>query len=61
MCRRKYELGRVIGARRDLVEWCDGVGFAYPNSYVSHKEKGTWFHMRFTRWHDMDWFLDRRD
>ena len=57
----RFGIGRVNDAGRDLIEWCEVNGMAYVNSYMRHARRGTWFHMRWARWYELDGFLVRKD
>ena len=52
----KYGLGRGNEAGRDLVDWCEEMGMAHVNSFMSYK---TWRHPATGRWHELDGFLVR--
>ena len=57
----KYGIGRMNEAGRDLIEWCEQHGLVYVNSYMQHARRGTWFHMRFARWYELDGFIVRKN
>ena len=57
----KYGIGRGSEAGRDLVEWCEENGLVITNSFVPHRNRGTWFHNRFRMWYELDGFLMRRE
>jgi hypothetical protein len=57
----KYGIGRMNEAGRDLVEWCEQHELAYVNSYMKHARRGTWFHMRYGRWYELDGFIVRKN
>ena len=46
----KYGLGRGNEAGRDLVEWCEEMGMAHVNSFMSDKRRNTWRHPATVRW-----------
>ena len=56
----KYGVGRMNEAGRDLIDWCEEQGLAYVNSFMRHERRGTWFHMRYGRWYELDGFLVRK-
>ena len=57
----KYGVGRGSEAGRDPVEWCEENGLVIVNSFLPHRNRGTWFHNRFRRWYELDGFLMRRE
>jgi len=56
----KYGVGRMNEAGRDMIEWCEEHGLEYVNSYMKHERRGTWFHMRYGRWYELDGFIVRK-
>ena len=56
----KYGVGRMNEAGRDLIDWCEEWGLAYVNSFMRHERRGTWFHLRYGRWYELDGFLVRK-
>ena len=57
----KYGIGRGSEAGRELGEWCEENGLVIVNSFLPHRNRGTWFHNRFRRWYELDGFLMRRE
>ena len=55
-----YGVGRMNEAGRDLIDWCEEHGLAYVNSFMRHARRGTWFHIRYGRWYELDGFLVRK-
>ena len=49
--RGKYGCGASNEAGRDLIAWCEMNGMTWANSFMSHPDRGTWFHQRYGRWH----------
>ena len=57
----KYGVGTGSEAGREMVEWCEENGLVIVNSFMPHRNRGTWFHNRFRRWYELDGFLMRRE
>ena len=56
-----FGVGRMNDAGRDLIEWCEGNGLAYENSFVRHAERGTLFNRMYGRWYELDGFVVRQN
>ena len=57
----KYGIGVMNEAGRNLIEWCEENELAYVNSYMRHARRGTWLHMRYGRWYELDGFVVRKN
>ena len=57
----KYGIGVMNEAGRNLIEWCEENDIAYVNSYMRHARRGTWLHMRYGRWYELDGFVVRKN
>ena len=59
--RGKYGCGASNEAGKDLIAWCEMNGMTWANSFMSHPDRGTWFHQRYGRWYELDWFLIQQE
>ena len=57
----KYGVGRGSDAGNELMDWCEENGLVIVNSFMTHQNRGTWFHNRFRRWYELDGFLMRKE
>ena len=46
-------------AGRGLLEWLDGNGLCWVNSFFNHKKRGTWFSNIHRQWYELDGFIMR--
>ena len=56
-----YGIGPDSVAGEDLVNWCEGQGLAWVNSFMGHGNRGTWFSNVYRRWYELDGFIVKRE
>ena len=59
--RGKYGCGPNNEAGNDLIAWCEVNGMSWGNSFMSHPDRGTWFHEAYGRWYELDGFLLKQE
>ena len=47
---RKYGVGRINKACRDLIHCCQGHDLAYVISFINHTRRGSWFDLISNGW-----------
>ena len=57
---RKYGLESLNDARWDLTELCEQHKLQYVSSYTRSRRRGTWGHMRYARWYELDGFTEQK-
>ena len=59
--RGKYGCGPNNEAGNDLIAWCELNGMSWANSFMSHPDRGTWFHEAYGRWYELDGFILKQE
>ena len=59
--RGKYGCGPSNEAGNDLIAWCELNGMSWGNSFMSHPDRGTWFHETYGKWYELDGFLLKQE
>ena len=52
----KFGLPSTNEAGTALLDWCESNHLAYANSFIRHRNRGTWFHVPLGRWYELDGF-----
>ena len=59
--RGMYGCGPNNEAGNDLIAWCELNGMTWADSFMSHPDRGTWFHQGHGRWYEVDGFLIKQE
>ena len=53
----EYGIGRTTAAGRDLINWMEGNGLCWINSFFRESKRVTWFNRANKTWHELDGFI----